>query len=58
MKRHAPPNAGIPCPKDYIEMMRHYLPRVPLAFIKLAWRHAATVTEVQRHLERVEGGAA
>lgn len=46
------PNADVPMPDEYAEMMRHYIPGIPLAAIRDAWKHNATPLEVMRHLER------
>lgn len=40
---------------EYIEMMRHYFPKLPIQVIKDAYKHHATPTEVRRYLERIEG---
>ena len=40
---------------EYLEMMRHYFPRLPVGAIRDAYRYSATPTEVRRHLERIEG---
>ena len=45
-------NQYIPMPKEYAEMMRHYLPDVPKALILDAWKHHATPLEVLRNIER------
>lgn len=42
-------------PKDYIEMMRYYIPGMPIQAIRDAWKHKATPLEVMRHLERIRG---
>lgn len=48
------PNKNVPMPKEYEEMMRHYLPtNTPKAVIVDAWKHAATPTEVIAHLKRI-----
>lgn len=40
---------------EYVEMMRHYFPALPIQAIRDAYKHHATPTEVRRHLERIEG---
>lgn len=49
------PNAASPIPDDYVEMMRHYIPKMPMAAIRDAWKNNATPLEVMRHFERIEG---
>ena len=48
-------NQDEPMPKEYAEMMRHYIPDATDALIKDAWKHNATPLEVMRHIERMEG---
>jgi hypothetical protein len=50
------PNTGTRAPLEYIEMMRHYLPDVPLALIKEAWLHNATPKEVMGYLSALQRG--
>ena len=52
MKTRHLTNQYAPMPKDYEEMMSHYLPDVPKALIVDAWKHNATPLEVIRHLDR------
>jgi hypothetical protein len=40
---------------EYADMMRHYLPQLPIQAIRDAYKHHATPTEVRRHLARIEG---
>ena len=48
------PNKNVPMPKEYEEMMRHYLPtNTPKAVIVDAWKHAATPAEVIANLDRI-----
>jgi hypothetical protein len=49
-KRHPPPNKGIPMPDEYVEMMRHYIPNLPIPAIRDAWLHNATPLEVMRSM--------
>lgn len=53
MKTRHLTNQDVPMPKDYEDMMRHYLPDAPKALIVDAWKHNATPLEVMRHCERV-----
>jgi len=46
------PNKGIPVPADYVEMMRHYIPKLPMPAIKMAWLHNATPKEVIESMVR------
>ena len=48
-------HAGVPMPKDYVEMMRHYFPNLPLPAIRDAWLHHATPKEVALSMERAKG---
>jgi hypothetical protein len=48
------PNAKVPMPDEYVEMMQNYMPSLTLAAIKDAWRCNATPLEVIRHYERIE----
>lgn len=43
-----PPHAHTPTPAEYADMMRHYIPRLPLPAIREAWKHHATPSEVMR----------
>ena len=47
-----PPHKGIPVPPEYIEMMRHYIPKLPMPAIRQAWLHNATPLEVMRTMDR------
>lgn len=42
---------------EYVEMMRHYFPKLPVGAIRDAYRYSATPTEVRRHFERIESAA-
>ena len=44
-----PPHADMKMPKEYEEMMRAYLPKVPMALIKDAWKHNATPSEAMAY---------
>ena len=46
------PHKDIPMPNDYIVMMRYYIPRLPMAAIKMAWLHNATPKEVMESMVR------
>lgn len=52
MKTRHLTNQDVPMPKDYEDMMRHYLLDVPKALIVDAWKHNATPLEVMRDMER------
>lgn len=44
------PHKGLPVPNAYVEMMRHYIPRIPMPAIKMAWLHNATPKEVMESM--------
>lgn len=50
MKTRHLTNQDVPMPKDYEEMMRHYVPNSPKALIVEAWKHNATPLEVMRSM--------
>ena len=51
------PNEDIPMPNEYADMLRYYIPNLPMAAIKDAWRCNATAREVILHYERIENSA-
>ena len=39
-------------PQEYVEMMRHYIPCIPLPAIRQAWLHNATPKEVMESMDK------
>ena len=52
MKTRHLTNQDVPMPPEYEEMMRHYMPDLPMALIVDAWKHNATPSELKAYLER------